>query len=141
MVKHVAPKHMAIGGSIFLSYDLITEFMRHHDENNLRPKLVDHMIAMCLIGTFGGLMTFNTIRGAFQGFLFFGINIGLLTYWAMCMGTRPGAGIASSNMYYDKDVTQAEKERFEMLDQTEILAYNMGIKPAYGMMDLVQKYQ
>jgi hypothetical protein len=73
---------MMVGGSIFLSYDLIREFLVHHDENNLRPKVIDHLIAMSLIGTVGGLMTLNTIRGAFQGFVFFGINFGLLSWWA-----------------------------------------------------------
>ena len=29
-----APKHMMIGASIFVGYDLILEFLRHHDELN-----------------------------------------------------------------------------------------------------------
>lgn len=91
MLKHVAPRHMAIGASIFLGYDLILEFLRHHDEQNPRPKIIDHVFAMSVIGTVGGLMATNTIRGGFQGFLFFGIQFGFLSHWMMEMGTRPGA--------------------------------------------------
>jgi len=83
MLKETAPRHMMTGGSIFLSYDILMEFMRHHDETNLRPKLVDHLIAMSIIGTFGGWIATNSIRGAFQGFLFIGLNFGFLSYWAM----------------------------------------------------------
>ena len=39
-------------------------------------------------------------------------------------------------MYYEADVTPEEKERYEMMDQTEILAYNMSRKPGYGMIEL-----
>jgi hypothetical protein len=141
MLYHTAPQHMAVGGSIFLGYELIIEFMRHHDESNLRPMIIDHLIAMSLIGTVGGWMATNTIRGAFQGFLFFGLNIGFLSYWAMKMGLRPGAGEAPVLIYYDTDVTKEEKERFEMQDQLNILAFNMCTKPAYGLADVTQKYE
>ncbi len=132
---------MMVGGSIFLGYDLVFDFLRHHDETNLRPKVIDHLIAMSLIGTVGGFMATNSIRGAFQGFLFFGLNLGLLSYWAMTMGTRPNAGQASQLVYYDADVTKEEKERLEMQDQLEILTYNMLSKPAYGLADVSQKFE
>lgn len=64
MLKHVAPRHMAVGASVFLGYDLILEFMRHHDETNLRPMIIDHLTAMSVIGTVGGFYATNTIRGA-----------------------------------------------------------------------------
>ena len=56
---------MMLGGSVFLAYDFITEFLRHHDENNLRPKVMDHMFAMSLIGTLGAFSIINTPMGAF----------------------------------------------------------------------------
>ena len=65
MLKHTAPYHMALGASAFLGYDLIMEFMRHHDETNPRPKIIDHLITMSIIGTAGGLLATNTVRGAF----------------------------------------------------------------------------
>ena len=61
---------MLAGGAFFLGYDLIVEFLfRHHDEGNLRPKIVDHVITMSILGTIGGLMAWNTLRGGFVGFV------------------------------------------------------------------------
>lgn len=132
---------MVVGGSVFLGYELILEFLRHHDELNMRPKLVDHIFAMSLIGTVGGFMAMNSIKGAFQGFLFFGLNLGFLSYWAMNMAWGPGGGNKPLTVIYDADVTPEEKERFEMMDQAEILAHNMRGKPGYGLIQLTQKYQ
>lgn len=133
MLKHTAPYHMAVGGSIFLGYDLIFDFLRHHDETNLRPQFVDHLIAMSILGTVGGFMATNTLKGAAQGFLFFGLNVGFLSYWALKMSRQPGGAAGPANIYYDADVTPEEKERFEMMDQVEILAHNMCAKPGYGL--------
>ena len=105
MLKETAPRHMITGGSVFLGYDVLMEWMRHHDETNLRPKIVDHLITMSIIGSIGGFIATNSIRGAFQGFLFFGLNLGLLTYWAMSMGMRPGAGPATPSIFYEAGVT------------------------------------
>ena len=63
---------MAIGGSVFLGYDLIMEYIHAH-ETNIRPRILDHLAATSIIGTIGGAYATNTIRGAFQGFLFVGI--------------------------------------------------------------------
>ena len=103
--------------------------------------IVDHLIAMSLIGTVGGWMAGNTIRSAFQGFLFVGINGGLLTYWAMRRGMQPGTGPAAPQIYYDADVTPEEKERIEMQDQLNVLAHNMSSRPGYGLIDLNAKYE
>jgi len=55
---------MAIGASIFLGYDLIHEALRYHDHQTQRPKIVDHVIAMSIIGTVGGFMFGNTLMAA-----------------------------------------------------------------------------
>ena len=65
MVMAVGPAHALYGGAAFLGYDLITEFLRHHDETNLRPKFLDHLFAMSILGAGAGFMAFNSIRGAF----------------------------------------------------------------------------
>lgn len=114
MIQHTSMRHMAIGGSVFLGYDLIHEALRYHDHQCQRPMIVDHLVAMSVIGTVGGFMASNSLRGAFQGFLFFGINFGFLSYWAFKQGMRPGAGASQSKIFYDADVSKEEKERFEM---------------------------
>jgi len=37
MARHVIAPYAAIGGAAFLGYELIIEFMQHHDESNNRP--------------------------------------------------------------------------------------------------------
>ena len=39
----------------------------------------------------------------------------------------------SAHIYYDADVSKEEKERIEMLDQVDILAHNLMLRPAYGL--------
>ena len=107
---------MAVGGSFFLGYDLIMEGLRHHDHNNMRPHFIDHLFTMSVLGSIGGFMATNTLKGAAQGFLFVGLNIGFLSYWAMKMSMQPGSAIMPANIYYEADVTPEEKERFEMMD-------------------------
>lgn len=97
---------MLLGGSLFLGYDLIIDFLRHHDETNPRPMIFDHLLAMSTLGTVGGFIATNSLQGAFAGFLFFGINVGLLTYWGMTMGNKPLSGPAPMLTYYEDGVTQ-----------------------------------
>jgi hypothetical protein len=51
MLKQVCTPYMLIGGSLFLGYQLIIDYIRHHDEGNRdRPEFFDHQIALTLIG-------------------------------------------------------------------------------------------
>jgi len=134
MLKHTAPRHMATGAALFLGYDLIMEGWRYHDHTTTRPMIVDHVATMSVLGTIGGFMATNTIRGAFQGFLWFGLNVGFLSYWVFMFGMKPGACQAGPvNFYYDADVSKEEKERLEMQDQLDIISYNMMKEPGYGL--------
>ena len=135
--------HMGVGVASFLSYDLIIEFMRHHDETNLRPMFIDHLLAMSLIGMGGGFIAMNSVRGAVQGLFFVGGFLGCLSYWLMTYGMRPfgSAHQGGQLLYYDADVSKEEKERIEMLDQLDILSYNMSRRPGYGAVKLNQAYQ
>jgi len=57
------------------------------------------------------------------------------------MGIQPGAALARPvSFFYDADVTKEEKERIEMLDQLDILTYNLEARPGYGMIQLNQKH-
>lgn len=141
MFMATAPRHMAYGGSAVLGYDLLREFLVHHDENNLRPKVIDHIFAMSVLGTIGGFCATNTLAGALRGFLFIGLNFGFISYWWASNGMQPGATLASSHIYYEQGVSDEEKERIQMQDQLQILAYNMNCKPGYGLTSLNQSYQ
>ena len=42
LFMHTAPVHFCYGAATILAYSFITEFIRHHDETNLRPRFYDH---------------------------------------------------------------------------------------------------
>ena len=132
---------MMAGGSAMLAYSFITEYLSLHEEANPRPRIIDHLIATSIIGFGAGAITFNSLRGGIQGFLFVGLNLGLLSWWFKSFSFRPGGASGHANIHYEKDVTPEEKERIEMMDQTEILAYNMSMQPGYGLVQLAQKHQ
>ena len=124
---------MMFGASLFLSYDLITEFLRHHDETNLRPKFIDHMLAFMIIGTVTGFVGLNTFHGAFQGFLLSTFALGPITYWCKLMGMEQFGFYRPVNILYQDDITPEEVERIRMEDEVEIMAHNMSTKPGYGL--------
>ena len=84
--RATGPYHMLYGGSAVLAYELITEQLRHHDENNLRPKLVDHVFALMIIGSVAGFMVSNSMLGAFRGFLVSTFFFAPTTYWFKSQG-------------------------------------------------------
>lgn len=42
LMRNVLGRYAMMGGSLFLSYQLIHDFLRHHDEANGRPRFFDH---------------------------------------------------------------------------------------------------
>ena len=97
-------------GSAFLSYDLITEMLRHHDENNLRPQIVDHTFALMIIGTIGGLMATNTLNGALVGWMVSTFALSPSLWWMKCNGLGHMSKTKPVNIFYQDDVTPEEIE-------------------------------
>jgi hypothetical protein len=91
---------MLIGGSLTLSYQLIFDYLRHHEEtNNDRPLYFDHMFACSLIGAFamglyGGFPRFWFTGGFVGGFL-----IAPMSWWLYKHG-RLNAQERHSNIFY-----------------------------------------
>ena len=82
LFKHTAPTHAIYGGSLFLGYQLIVEFLRHHDHTNLRPMFVDHEIAMTIVGGFGAAATMGGAPKHFVvGALIGSLTLGPLLWW------------------------------------------------------------
>ena len=49
--------YMMYGGAAGAFYTIAFDILRHHDETNLRPKLVDHTIVLTLLGMAAGALT------------------------------------------------------------------------------------
>ncbi len=82
LFKHTAPTHALYGGSLFLGYSLILEFLRHHDETNMRPKFIDHEIAMAVIGAVAAAgMGSGSPWAMFSGVIFSTLTVGPAFWW------------------------------------------------------------
>jgi hypothetical protein len=75
--------YILIGGSVFLGYQLVMDFLHHHDEGNRdRPLFFDHVIAMATIGTIGAGFYGGTLIGA----LVSTTMIAPMTWWIRTQG-------------------------------------------------------
>ena len=138
---HTAPPQALMGGSIFLGYNLILEFLRHHDETNLRPKFIDHVFATTIIGGLTGAAMFGgSTRHIVTGMLVGGFTIGWPLWWCKQQGMRPGAHAAPAGVFYTDDASKDDIERITHQDLTEMLAAGMIQKPGYGLIQQDQRF-
>ncbi len=123
---------MLIGGSVTLSYQLIFDYLRHHEEhNNDRPLYFDHMFALSAIGAvslgmYGGLPRF-WFTGAFIG----GMLLAPMSWWVYKQG-RINGQVRPSNIFYENSVTREEVDRIRHLDEVESLGLALAAQPGYG---------
>lgn len=116
-----------------MTYHLVHYWLRHHDETNLRPAIVDHTIAMSVIGIgCGGFILGGSPVAMFQGFLFSFFLASPITYWLKLQGMKPGSMNKQPSVYYVDGTTEEEISRFRHQDQIETLAHQMGALPGYG---------
>ena len=131
-MKNTMTPYMLIGGSVTLSYQLIFDYLRHHEEgNNDRPLFFDHMKALTIIGAFsmgiyGGMPRF-WFTGAFIG----GMLVAPMSWWLIKQG-RLNAQARHSNIFYENSVNKDEIERIHHLDAIESLGTALASQPAYG---------
>jgi len=131
LFRQVAPQHAMFGGAIFASYRIMTDMFRHHDHTNLRPKFMDHCLALTIIGGGIGLIVGKKLRTAVALSVFSLLTVSPLSWWySFCI--RPGNGHRPARIHYENDVSKEEIERFQAMDQTEILAEEMMRRPGYG---------
>ena len=114
MFKQVAIPHMLYGGAAFLGYQLVQDFMTHHNETSNRPKIIDHTIAMVLIGGAAAACTGGgSLWRVWTWMFFFGTIVSPTTWWLKMQGVRPGSYTRRpANIFYENGVTKEEVERF-----------------------------
>ena len=91
LFRQIAPRHAMFGGSIFASYTIITDMLRHHDHTNLRPKYMDHAFATTLIGGTVGMVMGKKIRTGVATACFSFFTLAPLLWW-YSFSLRPGCG-------------------------------------------------
>ena len=124
--------YMLIGGSVTLSYQLIFDYLHHHDTTKAdRPVYFDHLKACTIIGAFSlgmyGAMPRFWFTGAFVG----GMMIAPMSWWLLKHGRLNGQG-RHSNIFYTNDCSQEEVDRIRHLDAIESLGSSLQAKPGFG---------
>ncbi len=123
--------YAATGGSLALSYQLIVDFLNHHETNKDRPKVIDHFVATTILGTVIGTIMGGRPRYTFVGFLVSATLFAPMSWWVY-KHARINAQSRPSNIFYENSVTQEELERIQQLDMIENLGAQMQSKPGYG---------
>ena len=110
MLKNVIGRYAAMGSATLLGYQLILDFLRHHDETNSRPMFFDHMMATTAIGTFVGAIKFNHPLHIFSAGFFSMMLLTPALWWLNQAGKMNSK--RNSNIFYTNDCTMEEVERF-----------------------------
>lgn len=99
----VLGRYAAAGGAVTLSYQLVFDYLRHHDEANARPIFFDHLYATTAIGTGIGLLKCNTPAQVFCATFFSGVIVAPVAWWFY---TRTLINTnRHSNIFYENGVT------------------------------------
>jgi hypothetical protein len=131
-MKNVITPYMLTGGSITLSYQLIFDYLRHHEEsNNDRPVFFDHAFACTLIGAVSMGVYFGAPRFWFTGGFLGGMLIAPMTWWLIKHGRLNGQ-YRHANIFYENSADKAEIERIQHIDVIESMGTALTSKPGYG---------
>jgi hypothetical protein len=130
--KNVVTPYAMIGGSVALSYQLIFDYLRHHEEsNNDRPLYFDHLKATTIITTVGAGIYGGLPRYWFTGFFVGSMLFSPMIWWLRQHG-KLNAQNRPANIFYDNTVSKDEVERIRHLDEIENLGSAMLASPGYG---------
>ena len=93
-----------IGSAITLSYQLIMDFIPHHNTYPDRPKYLDHLLATTLISSTIGLFKGGLPRHAFVGAFYSVFLISPLSWWLFRNGLfKPH--VRAANIFYEEGIT------------------------------------
>lgn len=109
-MKNVGFRGAALGGGIFATYSILSDWLRHHDEGNTRPRFFDHLLVSTVIGTGLGAMYFVKpfnifLSGFWTAMLFVPIS------W-MYKNVASHNFMSKPNIFYENGTTTSEIDRF-----------------------------
>ena len=118
-VRHATQPYVMVGAATLLSYQIIRDYLRHHEEgNNDRPVVIDHMIATTAIMTVAGGFIGGLPKHALTGFVASVFLISPMSWWIYKHG-RMNSGNRPADIFYENSVTPEEIERIQNLDLIE----------------------
>jgi hypothetical protein len=85
--------------------------------------IIDHTIAMTLIGGIGAACIGGGPKHMISGAIFSALTLGPIIYWLKLQGNAPGQMNRPANIFYTAEASKDEIERFTHEDQVEILAH------------------
>jgi len=79
----VAAPYAVLGGGIALTYQLILDFLNHHETNADKPSWINHLIATSLIGTVSGGVFGGRPKMALVGFMTSTLIVFPMAMWGL----------------------------------------------------------
>ena len=131
ILRNTTFRYFLAGGVALSGYHYLMWYMRHHDEANPRPMIIDHTIATVAMTT--GASLFLAPRPWWVGMtaLFSTVMVAPFSWWLMRKATM-GSGRRAPNIFYQNDVTEEEIERYRHQDAIEEAASRMKLEHGYG---------
>lgn len=77
----VIPPYAFYGGAMTLSYQLIHDYLTHHETNGDRPSALNHWIATTIIGTTTSIILKGSLTSAAFGFIVSFFLLSPMTLW------------------------------------------------------------
>jgi len=134
LIRNTFGRGAMLGGSVTLTYNLITYWLRHHDEANARAKYLDHQIAVTAITTGAAVLYTKHPYHFLSAVLMSVMIISPVTWWFYKQGRmNPNR---AANIFYENTATKDEIERFRQQDLIENLGITMRSEPGYGFHNL-----
>ena len=122
-----------MGGAVVMGYQIIIDYMRHHEEANPRPAYMDHTFSTTVVTTAAAAFYVTRPIHLFNTMLFSTVLLAPISWWFLKFGVRGlGQDRSPPNIFYQNDCTEEEIERFRQQDALEEAAANMKTMTGYG---------
>lgn len=122
------------GGLIYLSYDMMLHYFRHHDEANGRPRYYDHMAAMFVLTTATSAYYCNHPYQILGGMVFSVLLVSPVTWWFKNQAVIKN--LKNPNIFYENSCSADEIERYKQQDMVENLGFVMMTQRGFGYVHL-----
>lgn len=120
-----------MGAGAFVFYQAFIDFLRHHDEANSRPMVLDHTAALTIMSMgYAATIATNPLYIPLAGF-FTAAIVSPLSWWMVRLASKDMT-FKHSNIFYENGTTEEEIERFRNQDEVERLGLEMLGTNGYG---------